>query len=228
MAPDSAPHPDSPPSHPFLVIIGGHSRSVGKTSLVAGLIAAMPECGWTAIKITQYGHGVCSAHGEPCDCAPSALDHEWVITEERDPSGGSDTSRFLASGARRALWVRTRQGMLAEAIPALRERLGGSSNVIMESNSALQFFRPDVYLTVLDPSIPDFKESAKRFLDRADALVLHSRKGQPRWQGISLRPAAHSEVFHIQAPGYCTAEIVQFVKNRMGRLRDCGIGELPN
>ena len=33
-----------------LIIIGGHSRSVGKTSVVAGLIAALREHRWTAAK----------------------------------------------------------------------------------------------------------------------------------------------------------------------------------
>ena len=47
-----------------LIVIGGHSRSVGKTSVVAGLISALPEFQWTALKITQYGHGICSASGK--------------------------------------------------------------------------------------------------------------------------------------------------------------------
>jgi len=105
-----------------IVVIGGHSRSVGKTSVVAGLIAALREYDWTAVKITQYGHGVCSANGAPCDCATD--DHTWAISEEKDRGGESDTSRFLVAGAARALWVRTEQGRLAEAMPALRRRLG--------------------------------------------------------------------------------------------------------
>src|SRR5689334_21455700 len=141
--------------NPALVIIGGHSRNVGKTSVVAGLIAALREFDWTAVKITQYGHGICSANGEPCDCATS--DHSWAILEERDRSGESDTSRFLVAGAVRALWVRTEQGRLAEAMPAIRQRIEGAHNVIIESNSVLKFLRPDLYLTVLNPATADFK-----------------------------------------------------------------------
>ena len=113
-----------------LVVIGGHSRSVGKTSVVAGLIAALREFNWTAVKITQYGHGICSANGEACDCATA--DHSWAISEERDRSGESDSSRFLAAGAVQALWARTEQGRLAEAMPTLRRRLDGARNVIIE------------------------------------------------------------------------------------------------
>ncbi len=142
------------------VVIGGHSRSVGKTSVVAGLIAALPEFNWTAVKITQYGHGICSADGAACDCATG--DHSWAISEERDHSGESDTSRFLVAGAAQALWVRTEQGRLAEAMPTLRRRLEGAHNVIIESNSILKFMRPDLYLTVLDPSTPGFQKLRPR------------------------------------------------------------------
>jgi molybdopterin-guanine dinucleotide biosynthesis protein len=40
----------------MLVVVGGHSRNLGKTSLVAGLIRKFRERNWTALKITQYGH----------------------------------------------------------------------------------------------------------------------------------------------------------------------------
>src|SRR6266481_6455762 len=111
-----------------ILVIGGHTRSVGKTSVVAGIIAALPGFHWTALKITQYGHGVCSANGAPCDCATA--DHSWAISEEKDRKGESDTSRFLLAGAARALWVRTEQGKLAEAMPALRKRLDRARHVI--------------------------------------------------------------------------------------------------
>ncbi|HTS34311.1 MAG TPA: hypothetical protein VMH04_01495 [Candidatus Solibacter sp.] len=196
-----------------LIVIGGHSRSVGKTSVVAGLISALPEFEWTAAKITQYGHGVCSANGEACDCATG--DHSWAISEERDRSGESDTSRFLLVGAKNVLWVRTEQGRLAEAMPTLRQRLEGAHNVIIESNSVLKFLKPDLYLTVLDPETADFKDSAREFLDRADAVILHDPKGNAKWQSVSLKPVADRPIFRIQPPPYVTPEIVEFVRTRL-------------
>jgi hypothetical protein len=195
-----------------IVIIGGHSRSVGKTSVVAGLIAALPEFDWTAVKITQYGHGICSANGEACDCA--TVDRCWAILEEQDRSGESDTSRFLVAGARRALWVRTEQGRLDEAMPALRQKMSAARNVILESNSVLRFLRPDLYLTVLDPATADFKNSAREFLDRASAVILHGTNGAA-WQGVSLEPAEQRPVFTIAPPPYVTPEIVEFVRGKL-------------
>jgi len=196
-----------------IVIIGGHSRSVGKTSVVAGLIAALREFDWTAVKITQHGHGICSANGEACDCATA--DHSWAISEERDRSGESDTSRFLVAGAVRVLWARTEQGRLAEAMPALRKRLEGAGNVIIESNSVLKFLRPSLYLTVLDPSTADFKNSAREFLDRASAVILHESSDLPAWQAVSLKPVVDRPVFRITPPKYVTPEIVTFVRERI-------------
>jgi hypothetical protein len=192
-----------------IVVIGGHSRSVGKTSVVAGLIAALREFDWTAVKITQYGHGFCSANGEACDCATA--NHSWAISEERDRTGESDTSRFLVAGAARALWARTEQGRLAEAMPTLRRRLEGARNVIIESNSVLKFLRPDLYLTVLDPTTSDFKNSARGFLDRASAVILHDAPGVA-WQAVSLKPVIERPVFRITPPNYVTREIANFVR----------------
>lgn len=199
------------------VIIGGHSRSVGKTSVVAGLISALPEMRWTALKVTQYGHGICSADGAPCDCATD--NHSWAVTEERDRSGESDTSRFLIAGADKVFWVRTRQGMLAEAMPRIRQAIATAENVIFESNSLMKFLRPDLYLTILDFGNADFKASAREFLDRADAIILqNAQQGAPDWEGVSLKPAAGKPVFHITPPHYVTSEIVDFIRSRTANL----------
>jgi hypothetical protein len=196
-----------------LVVIGGHSRNVGKTSVVAGLISALPEFQWTAVKITQYGHGICSANGEACDCATG--DHSWAISEERDRSGESDTSRFLVAGAVRVFWARTEQGRLAEAMPALRQRLENAHNVIIESNSVLKFLRPDLYLSVLDPHTADFKNSAREFLDRADAVILHAADGAVAWEAVSLKPIANRPIFRIAPPNYVTPEVVSYVRSKL-------------
>lgn len=181
---------------PRLLIVGGQSRNVGKTTLVVDLIRAFPDGAWVAVKISQYGHGVCAVNGKTCQCAPG--EHAAALDVEKDPEGGSDTSRFLAAGARRAIWLRTRQGQLREGLPMLlreltRSDLGGKPNVIVESNSLLGYLEPSLYLVVLDPSVGDFKESARRFLNRADAFVVR-RRIEKEWEGVpenllALRPA---------------------------------------
>ena len=196
-----------------IVVIGGHSRNVGKTSVVAGLIAALPAYNWTAFKVTQFGHGRCSLNGKPCQCATA--DHMWAITEEKDTSGKSDSSRFLVAGAKHSVWVRTAQGELARAMPAIQRRLDVAENAILESNSILKFIKPDVYISVLDPATEDFKRSAQEVLGRADAVVLHSNtRSDIGWPGVSLDDRERP-VFVIRPPQYLTPELIDFVESRL-------------
>lgn len=198
----------------MLVVVGGHSRNVGKTSVVAGLIAALPARHWTAVKITQYGHGVCSDHGAECGCADPL--HPFAVSEEHERASGTDTSRYLAAGAERAWWVRTAAGQLGEALPELRRIFGSAADVICESNSLLQFVKPDVYVAVLDFGVADFKASSLRYLDRADAIVVHAAAEQPVWRGVAQRLWQGKPRFEAHPPEYVPRELVAFLEQRLG------------
>jgi hypothetical protein len=192
-----------------IIVIGGHTRNIGKTSVVAGLIAALPHLNFTAIKITQFGHNVCSANGEPCDC--QTADHTIAISEERNPATGTDTSRFLAAGAKQVFWVRTRQGELAEAMPRVRKLIAEAENTILESNSVLRFLQPDLSLAVLDPTVADFKPSALRYLDRTDALIVPAGTTLNSltavlWPGVAPSLLARKPLFFTHPPDDYTAE----------------------
>jgi hypothetical protein len=184
-----------------MIVVGGHTRSIGKTQLVCDLIGAFPEANWVAGKITQYGHGVCAQNGENCDCAPD--EHICAISWETRGDTGTDSARFLAAGARRSFWLRTKQGFLAEGMPLLRTALreaetadpdGSPGNLILESNTLLQFLKPSLYLMVLDPAKADFKESAQLQIDRASAFVLREELPETRpaggavsWSGVPFQ-----------------------------------------
>lgn len=171
-------------------MVGGHTRSIGKTQLVCDIIRAFPRTQWIAGKITQFGHGVCARNGDNCDCAPA--EHACALDWETRTDSGTDSARFLEAGAKRAFWLRTKQGYLAEGLPLLRQGLAqlietaetianGSpianckAALIVESNSIMQFIKPSLYLAVIDPTKDDFKQSAQLALDRAHALVLRGQ-----------------------------------------------------
>jgi hypothetical protein len=163
---------------------------------VCDLITAFPNENWVAGKITQYGHGVCAQNGENCDCAPD--DHVCAISWEKR-ANETDSGRFLAAGARRSFWLRTKQGFLAEGMPLLRKALhelsdddqGTPGRVILESNTLLQFLKPSLYLMVLDPSKADFKDSARLQMDRASTFVLrhplHAADSAVTWAGFPVQ-----------------------------------------
>jgi hypothetical protein len=174
-----------------VIVVGGHTRSIGKTQLVCDILQAFPGANWIAGKITQYGHGVCAQNGQDCDCAPD--EHISAFDWESHAESGTDSARFLAAGAQRSFWLRTKQGFLPEGLPLMREALhrvgnppnGESLALVLESNSLMQFLKPSLYFAVVDPSREDFKDSARAALDRADALVLrgpmNAESSQPAW-----------------------------------------------
>lgn len=183
------------------IVIGGQSRKVGKTGVVVGLITALRDLHWTALKVSQHGHAI-------------------EVRKEADRSGGTDTSRFLVAGADHAWWIGTEEGKLAEAMPRIREILASAKYAIIESNSILQFLRPDLYITVLDPAAADFKASAQQFLDSADAILLHARTNgkAPASKQASLKSSASRPVFEIHPPQYVTPAILDFVRKRLVAL----------
>ena len=198
----------------MLVVVGGHSRNIGKTSVVAGLIRRLRDRKWTAVKITQYGHGVCTNEGKACGCEAEP-DHPFALSEEYEPNG-TDSGRFLAAGAERSFWLRAPSGELACAAVTLRKILDHSENVIVESNSVLELVQPDVFLMLLDFSCQDFKASSLRFMDRADAFVVIDRGiNGPLWDDIARGMWDQKPQFLVKPPRYVTAAVADFVKSRL-------------
>ncbi|SPE30391.1 conserved hypothetical protein [Candidatus Sulfopaludibacter sp. SbA3] len=200
----------------MLVVVGGHSRNIGKTSLVVGLIRKLRDRKWTAVKITQYGHGVCSQDGESCECSGGIdADHPFALSEEYEPNA-TDSGRFLAAGAERSFWLRTPAGELAKAAGTVKKLLRQGENVIVESNSVVDLVRPDVFLMLLDFSCEDFKASSLRFMDRADAFVVIDRGiNSPLWDGIARGMWDHKPQFLVKPPNYVTAAVSSFVRERL-------------
>ena len=198
-----------------LVVVGGQARKVGKTSVIAGLIRGLEPFSWTAVKVSAHGARDARQETSP-DSLPPHLN--FSLREERDPGGPGDTSRFLAAGARRALWLRVCESGWAPALPCLLEALGGAEHVIIESNSILEFLHPAVYLLVTREWEPELKASARKFLGRADALVtvVTSRAGgdAPVPELSRPQPAA-KPVFRVTAGEWSSAALCRFVTERV-------------
>ncbi len=159
----------------MLVVVGGSGRKVGKTTVVVNLIRALPEARWLALKISGHAHGSAG----------------WKLTREESAAPDTDTGRFLAAGAAEAWWLRAGRGRLAEAVPELRSLFARAANVIVESNSILDWFEPDLYVFV---SGARRKPGARARMQRADAVVT--------------------------APDYGCAELIRMVRERLVGARE--------
>lgn len=137
-----------------VIVVCGSGRGVGKTALVCGLIAALPEFDWTAVKITSHAHGKCEA-----------------IWEETDAGQQTDTARYLAGGARQALLMTAGESDFPLRLRELQKRLGPDAHVIFESNRILEHVRADVCLAVVGDVEAAPKPSFRSAMERADAMV---------------------------------------------------------
>jgi hypothetical protein len=133
-----------------------------------------------------------------------------AVDEEREPNE-TDSGRFLGAGAKRAFWLRTAQGELARAMPWVKELIAGGGNLLFESNSLIQFVKPDLYLMVVDFSVTDMKNSVRNFIDRADAFVKTGGE-RARWKGVSGR---WFETKPVLAPG--TPELFALIRDRLAK-----------
>ncbi|MCC7243720.1 MAG: hypothetical protein IT180_17495 [Acidobacteria bacterium] len=150
-------------SHASLIVVGGHSRGVGKTSVVEHILRSRPEDEtWAAVKVSAHRHAPASGAGP-------------LVEETLRPSPLTQSGRYLASGARRAFLCRTPDADLPETAAFVRGLLAEGTHVIVESNRLASFVEPDVLLFVVSPSVFDWKPSSGPCLARADALVTGER-----------------------------------------------------
>jgi hypothetical protein len=190
----------------MIVVVGGHSRNVGKTTVMCRIIEALPELGWTAVKISPHRHGAGSA--------------TFFTLDEESAPGESDTGRYLAAGAKRSLWLRAQRGRLAEALPALWGMIDPQHPVIIESNSILGCLQPDIYLSVINRSVGDIKETALRFFDQVSAFVETGDPDAapaPEWVELPERALAGRPIFRAPAPNFTCADLIAWLREATRR-----------
>ena len=144
-----------------IIVVGGGGRGAGKTALVCGLMRALPEIHWTAVKVTTHEHGKATP-----------------IWEETTPGETTDTARFLAAGARRALLVTASedaagagQNPLGPMVEQILRDCGPKCGIIFESNSVLRHVQPKVCLCASSSPWTEMKASYDLVLEHADAMV---------------------------------------------------------
>jgi hypothetical protein len=137
-----------------VIVVGGGGRGAGKTALVCGLMRALPEIPWTAVKITTHEHG-----------------KSTPIWEETTPGDTTDTARYLAAGARRALLVTAGDAGLGPIVEKILRECPAPGGVIFESNSVLSHMRPHVCLCASSSPWTEVKASYDLLLAHADAMV---------------------------------------------------------
>lgn len=137
-------------------VVGGHSRSIGKTALAVALVRAVGSRSVATVKVSAHRHG----------------DGHFVIAEEAEPTLATSTGRCLAAGAARAFLCRCPDAHLHEVAALVRALSSDGYDVVVESNRMAPLVTADLTMFVTSSDTPDWKASSELCLSRADALVL--------------------------------------------------------
>jgi molybdopterin-guanine dinucleotide biosynthesis protein len=153
-----------------MVAVGGFSSDVGKTTLMCELLRAFP--GWEAIKTTRGHYRSCGKSLEAC-CVSHLLSDAPVIRSGREETytAGKDTGRYWDAGAGNVHWIIVTDAQVEQGINRALERVR-APGVFIEGNSFQQFVKVDYALMVTRPEPKQLKPSARRALQKADALYL--------------------------------------------------------
>lgn len=178
-----------------IIVVGGSRKSVGKTTLVCGLIAALPEFAWTAVKITSHTHG----KPEP-------------VWEETEAGTGTDTASYLGAGARRSFLVTAGDADLPLRLGELQAKLEAEAHLIFESNRILPHVEPDLCLAVVGAQESEEKVSFREVAHRMTARVVLGER-----DGVL---AGATPLFQLAALDRISAEMQLWIRERLADHKD--------
>src|SRR5712692_3182638 len=155
---------------PIIVAVSGLSSNTGKTTLVCELLKRLP--GWEAIKLTRGHYRSCGKDPNGC-CVSDLLRDEPLIRSGREENyeAGKDTGRFWDAGASKVHWVIVGEDQVEAGIREALSRVN-AEGVVVEGNSCLDFIDADFAIMCARAGANKMKASARRTLERADALYL--------------------------------------------------------
>jgi molybdopterin-guanine dinucleotide biosynthesis protein len=157
-------------NRPIIVAVSGLSSNTGKTTLACELLSRLP--GWEAIKLTRGHYRSCGKDPQGC-CVSDLIRDEPLIRSGRDANyeRGKDTGRFWDAGAANVHWVIAGEDQVAAGIKEALARVK-SAGVVVEGNSFLDFVEADFAIMCARAGENKLKTSARRILEKADALYL--------------------------------------------------------
>ncbi|HWF67077.1 MAG TPA: hypothetical protein VN670_07225 [Acidobacteriaceae bacterium] len=185
-----------------IVVVGGSAKDVGKTGLVCAIISALRDFQWTAVKIT--------GHDYAASLSPDNKVHTpaEIIQEETRAGQGTDTARYLAAGARRALLVSRRGDKIP--IEEIRAAIGADRNLIFESNRIVEELKPDVCLALVGGD--EKKASFEQLFRITDAVVSVGNK-----DGHFVGEVPHG--FQLASIDRLPIDMVQWMREQLSRDR---------
>jgi len=152
-----------------LLIIGGASRNVGKTTLISTIIRYFAKSHQIiALKVKTLYKDDQFYHGNE----NFSLDEDFRLIEEFETENEKDSSGMLKAGAIRAFRLRVHHIHLHKAFKYFLDHIDGNYLIICESNSLRKVVKPDLFMLIKHRENQNMKPSALELEKFADKIII--------------------------------------------------------
>ncbi len=159
-----------------LLLIGGATRNVGKTTLTSKIIAKFSEGNnIIAVKIKTIRDRETAFHGKNHN--PLLENEPFRITQIHTADNNSDSGKMLNAGAKYAFKIKAKSQFVELAFEKMLKLVPDKETIIVcESNSLREFIEPSLFLLILKKDSNEMKTSAKKLKHLADKIILSDGK----------------------------------------------------
>jgi molybdopterin-guanine dinucleotide biosynthesis protein len=193
-------------AEPFIISVTGAHSGVGKTTVCTILLKEIR--GFGAIKFTKT------------PLYTSMTDDPAILREK-----GKDTSRFIASGAQKVIWIQSSYNDLARVLDLAMDRMKGLGGVVVEGNSPVDFLNPHLILFIIDED-GEIKPSAGNVSTKADIVIVNSEKkhDDPAFLSGIVQPGIKVFWIDLLKNSGETNEFISYVRERINKGPRSGKG----
>lgn len=151
-----------------ILLIGGATRNVGKTTFTCSVIKNISKKHEIiGLKIKTIYEGDVFFHGK--DRNP--LKGNYRIIEETDKTGNEDSMKMLKAGAKKVFRIKAKSEYLKDAFTEFLKQIPKNSFIICESNSLRNIIKPDLFLMIKHKNKNNIKPSAKKLEHLTDKII---------------------------------------------------------
>ncbi len=152
-----------------LLLVGGASRNVGKTTLITKIIENFSQNkSIIGLKIKTISDSDNYFHGKDS----SKYFEKYLLEEGNHADLNEDAGKMIQAGAKRTFLLRTKSEFLSEAIQFFLSNICESDLIVCESNSLRKYFEPDLYLLIKNENETNMKPSALELENYADKIII--------------------------------------------------------
>lgn len=155
-----------------IILLSGNGQNVGKTSFACRLIEHLKKQNKKvySIKISPHFHNEYIPHR-------IYSDERFMVSMEKNPDTGKDSSRLLLAGADESFYLQVRDDSLLEAVEYAFSMIPHDIFVVIESGALRKWIKPALFLFLMRDKNDPIKASAANFPAIADRIVIFNGEG---------------------------------------------------